>query len=268
MYISVVTPTMSLSPCFLLLVSSGHQLFITLSLLGYFFLVFDLCMWCSGMWSLIAVTSLLMLLTVTSWIRDIIREFTFIHISILYAYWFFVISEALLFLSFFWSYFHITLPALPMEGLFDTDPVDLSYTNSLLLTNAAVCLSDGLTCRERILSGRHNQTSFIIGIAFISMQVKEYRTSGFYINDSVYTSLFFFYTGLHFTHVVLGLVAIGVILWCNVCLIAHASAGVIMPIDVSFSIIPQHQHSTICVLYWHLVEILWLIIYLILYWCF
>ena len=36
---------------------------------------------------------------------------------------------------------------------------------------------------------------------------------GFSINDSVYSSVFFFLTGLHFFHVVVGIILISILFW-------------------------------------------------------
>merc|ERR1712073_2028 len=47
--------------------------------------------------------------------------------------------------------------------------------------------------------------SFILAWTFISLQIKEFRIIGLSINDSVYSSLFFFLTGLHFFHLLFGL---------------------------------------------------------------
>jgi heme/copper-type cytochrome/quinol oxidase subunit 3 len=47
--------------------------------------------------------------------------------------------------------------------------------------------------------------SFILAWTFISLQIKEFRIMGLSINDSVYSCLFFFLTGLHFFHLLVGL---------------------------------------------------------------
>merc|ERR1711993_53574 len=47
--------------------------------------------------------------------------------------------------------------------------------------------------------------SFILAWTFISLQIKEFRIMSLSINDSVYSSLFFFLTGLHFFHLSFGL---------------------------------------------------------------
>merc|ERR1719215_907109 len=49
--------------------------------------------------------------------------------------------------------------------------------------------------------------SFILAWTFISLQIKEFRIMGLSINDSVYSCLFFFLTGLHFFHLL-------VMAWC------------------------------------------------------
>merc|ERR1712209_404744 len=55
--------------------------------------------------------------------------------------------------------------------------------------------------------------SFIHAWTFISLQIKEFRIMGLSINDSVYSSVFFFLTGLHFFHLLLGLFLLGLFFW-------------------------------------------------------
>merc|ERR1712051_842275 len=56
----------------------------------------------------------------------------------------FIASEALLFVSFFWASFHSlsspTLGIWPGEGFYLPDPCELTFANTLLLSNAAVSL--------------------------------------------------------------------------------------------------------------------------------
>ena len=56
-------------------------------------------------------------------------------------------------------------------------------------------------------------SSFILAVAFISLQIKEFRIMGLSINDSVYSSLFFFLTGLHFFHLLVGLFLCCLLFW-------------------------------------------------------
>jgi len=55
--------------------------------------------------------------------------------------------------------------------------------------------------------------SFIIAWTFISLQIKEFRIMGLSINDSVYSCLFFFLTGLHFFHLLVGLFLCCLLFW-------------------------------------------------------
>merc|ERR1712154_570830 len=123
----------------------------------------------------------------------------------------FIASEALLFVSFFWASFHSlsspTLGIWPGEGFYVPDPCELTFANTLLLSNAVVSLGGAFVSLE--ISSQFliffSLFSFILAWTFISLQIKEFRIMGLSINDSVYSSLFFFLTGLHFFHLVVGL---------------------------------------------------------------
>lgn len=123
----------------------------------------------------------------------------------------FLASEALLFSSFFWACFHsLSSPNLgvwPGEGFYVPDPCELTFANTLLLSNAAVSLGGAVISVESSCSFSifFSLCSFILAWTFISLQIKEFRIMGLSINDSVYSSVFFFLTGLHFFHLVVGL---------------------------------------------------------------
>merc|ERR1712062_183188 len=129
----------------------------------------------------------------------------------------FVFSEGLLFLSFFWVFFHSSCSPATEDGIYVPDPCELTYTNTLLLSNAALSLGCTFICREAVLSinefgGNISIISFILAWTFISLQIKEFHTLAFYINDSIFGSVFFFLTGLHFFHVIVGIILISIIL--------------------------------------------------------
>jgi cytochrome c oxidase subunit 3 len=48
---------------------------------------------------------------------------------------------------------------------------------------------------------------------FISLQIKEFRIMALSINDSLYSCLFFFLTGLHFFHLIIGLLLLSLLFW-------------------------------------------------------
>merc|ERR1712228_781128 len=84
-----------------------------------------------------------------------------------------------------------------------------------LFSNAAVSLGGAFVSLEISSSFLlfFSLFSFILGFTFISLQIKEFRIMGLSINDSVYSSLFFFLTGLHFFHLLLGLLLLSLFFW-------------------------------------------------------
>merc|ERR1712204_133288 len=133
----------------------------------------------------------------------------------------FLASEALLFISFFWAAFHSlsspTLGVWPGEGFYVPDPCEITFANTLLLSNAAVSLGGAFVSLENSSSFLifFSVFSFILALTFISLQIIEFRIMGLSINDSVYSSVFFFLTGLHFFHLVLGLLLISLFYWSS-----------------------------------------------------
>merc|ERR1711948_192974 len=100
--------------------------------------------------------------------------------------------------------------------------------------------------------------SFILGWTFISLQIKEFRIMGLSINDSVYSSVFFFLTGLHFFHLVVGLFLLSLFFWgCS-----FPSKGCKY---LSLRSSEVHLFYNLQNFYWHFLEILWLFIFLVLY---
>merc|ERR1712061_66892 len=124
------------------------------------------------------------------------------------VFFLFLASEALLFISFFWASLHsLSSPSLgvwPAEGFYLPDPCELTFANTLLLSNAAVSLGGAFISLEISSSFLifFSLFSFILAWTFISLQIKEFRIMGLSINDSVYSSVFFFLTGLHDTYYV------------------------------------------------------------------
>merc|ERR1711904_126925 len=157
------------------------------------------------------------------WFRDLLREFLKkyeILLMVLFLVFFlFLRSEALLFISFFWASFHsLSSPSTgvwPGEGFYVPDPTELTFANTLLLSNAAVSLGGAFVSLEISSSFIifFSLFSFILALTFISLQIREFRIMGLHINDSIYSSVFFFLTGLHFFHLVIGLFLLSLFFW-------------------------------------------------------
>merc|ERR1712203_956084 len=157
------------------------------------------------------------------WFRDLLREFykkyEILLMVLFLVFFLFLASEALLFISFFWASFHsLSSPSLgvwPGEGFYVPDPCELTFANTLLLSNAAVSLGGAFVSLEisSSLLIFFSLFSFILAWTFISLQIKEFQLMGLLINDSVYGSVFFFLTGLHFFHLLAGLQLLSLFFW-------------------------------------------------------
>merc|ERR1712217_761331 len=112
--------------------------------------------------------------------------------------------------------------------------------NTLLLSNAAVSLggafiSLGLSSQFLIF---FSLFSFILTWTFISLQIKEFWIMGLSIIDSVYSCLFFFLTGLHFFHLLVGLFLVCLFFWsCSFNDLDSLSHGLVTPLPGTLFII-------------------------------
>ena len=171
------------------------------------------------------------------WFRDLLREFVKKYEVLLIIFFLlfllFLVSEGLLFVSFFWTSFHSlsssTLGIWPGEGFYLPDPCELTFANTLLLSNAAISLGNAFISLE--ISSQFfiyfSLFSFILAWTFISLQIKEFRIMGLSINDSVYSCLFFFLTGLHFFHLLVSLLLLSLLLWsCGFSFISFLSFSI------------------------------------------
>merc|ERR1712190_75579 len=200
------------------------------------------------------------------WHRDLLREFykkyEILFMVLFLLFLLFLFSEALLFISFFWASFHsLSSPTFGgWTGFYCPDPCELTFANTLLLSNAAISLGNAFISLEISSSFLifFSLFSFILAWTFISLQIKEFRIMGLSINDSVYSSVFFFLTGLHFFHLLFGLLLLGLFFWsCSF----PSKVQYYLSLRVSEVIL----FSNFMFFYWHFVEILWIFIFLVFY---
>merc|ERR1712012_737709 len=202
------------------------------------------------------------------WFRDLLRELAKKHEILIICgfllFFLFLASEGLLFMSFFWASFHSlcspTLGVCRGEGFYLPDPCELTFANTLLLSNAAVSLGSAFISLE--ISSQFfivfSLFSFILAWTFISLQIKEFRIMGLSINDSVYSCVFFFLTGLHFFHLLVGLFLCCLYFWgCSF----PSKSEYFLSLRVS----EVHLFYNLQLLYWHFLEFLWLFIFQVFY---
>ena len=216
------------SESFCLLINSSWLLIFTLIIILFIFTGFNIYCWTRIQFSysnfIIFINFFFgIIFNFHFWSRDLLREFQKKYEILLIIFFLlfsgFLISEALLFISFFWTSFHSlsspTLGLWPGETFYIPDPCELTFANTLLLSNAAISLGNTFINLE--ISSQFyiffTLFSFYLSSLFISLQIKEFRVMALSINDSLYSCLFFFLTGLHFFHLTIGLLLLSLLFW-------------------------------------------------------
>jgi len=164
------------------------------------------------------------------WFRDIITEATFLgdhtlavqkglYIGVIL----FIVSEALFFAAIFWAYFHSALtPTIelgaqwPPIGIEPINPFELPLLNTVILLSSGATITyahHSLTNKSRKGSLYGSIFTVILAIIFTVFQGIEYSVSSFTISDGVFGTCFFFGTGFHGLHVIIGTLFLAVALW-------------------------------------------------------
>lgn len=213
------------------------------------------------------INILLLLIIVYQWFRDIIRESqsgnhtSKVQKGILLGFLLFLVSEIMLFFSFFWSYFHSSLaPSIELALIWP--PLGINFINpwGIPLLGSIVLLGSGFIVtlsHHALISGNKNLSilhlilTIILGLLFIYLQFTEYKFSEFTIADSVYGSVFYMTTGLHAIHVIIGVFFLFIQL---------------IRLFFDHFTLEHHLGYEFAIFYWHLVDLVWLFVFLTYYW--
>lgn len=184
--------------------------------------------------------------------------------SVLYSI---LISEFLLFASYFWAFYHLSLttPTMFNSGILLPSCSGLIILIIVILSNASI-ITDviylsiyySITYIYSILM----MIIFILGSIFISCQITEFLLLQYFMSTSLYPAIFYSLTSLHFFHVLVGVFLISIYTF-------HVSTNYVetnmlaVPFYSATQVIPLLEYFII--LYWHLVELLWLFIDFVLY---
>jgi cytochrome c oxidase subunit 3 len=172
----------------------------------------------------------------------------------------FIISEIFFFLAIFWTYFHSSgSPSIELGTVWP--PIGINAINpfELPLLNTVILLSSGVTityAHHSLIQGNRKGALFggiftiILAVLFTAFQGLEYTVSSFTITDSVYGSCFFFGTGFHGLHVIIGTAFLLVGIW-----------------RIFAYHLTDHHHLGLesGILYWHFVDVVWLFLYISVY---
>ena len=167
----------------------------------------------------------------------------------------FLVADAMTFAGFFAAY--LTFKAvnpLPEGAIYELE-LPLPILNTvLLLVSSATFHKAGQAIRQNQQSRCRNWLLVTagLGLAFLVSQMVEYFTLPFGLTDNLYASTFFAATGFHGLHVTLGALMILIVWWQ-----ARADGGRVTA--------EHHFPLEAAELYWHFVDGIWVILFVILY---
>ena len=201
------------------------------------------------------------------WFRDIISEGTFLGNHTLavqkglnLGVILFIVSEALFFLAIFWAFFHSALtPTVelgaqwPPMGIEPINPFELPLLNTIILLSSGATVTyahHALIKGDRAGSLYGSVFTVLLALIFTLFQAVEYNVSSFTISDGAFGTCFYFGTGFHGLHVIIGTIFLAVGLW-----------------RIFAYHLTDHHHLGFesGILYWHFVDVVWLFLYVSIY---
>lgn len=208
-----------------------------------------------------------LIVNVTFWWRDVIRESTFegqhtsaVQTGLRFGRILFIVSEVRLFFAFFWAFFHASLnptPSIgavwPPKGIEIRDPWLIPLLNTALLLTSGAALT---WSHSGLLGGYFFETNtgliftIVLASIFTGFQAYEYLNAPFSLADGIYGSAFYRLTGLHGFHVIVGTIFLSVALYRNRS--SHFTTS-------------SHVGYESAGWYWHFVDVVWIILFIAIY---
>lgn len=210
---------------------------------------------------------LIVIAVMAIWIRDVIREGSFlshhtdkVNTGLKIGFSLFIVSEVMFFFAFFWTFFHSSLAPVaqiggiwPPVGIVPLEALHIPLLNTviLLVSGATITIAHYalLVNNERMAIVGFFGT-ILLAVLFTYLQYFEYMHALFNISDSVYGSIFYMATGFHGFHVIIGTIYITV----NAVrfLRGHYTSE-------------QHMGFEFGAWYWHFVDVVWLFLFFSVY---
>ncbi len=167
----------------------------------------------------------------------------------------FLIADGMTFAGFFAAYltFKAVNPLLP-DAIYELElPLPTLNTVLLLVSSAtfhrageALRKNEAKQCQKWLL------ITAALGVSFLASQMVEYFTLPFGLTDNLYASTFYALTGFHGLHVTLGAIMILIVWWQTRSPGGRITAQNQFPLEAAE-------------LYWHFVDGIWVILFIILY---
>jgi len=177
----------------------------------------------------------------------------------------FISSEVMFFAGLFAAYFNTRANYVDVGGVKQWPPqqfADILNPLSLILVATIVLISSSVTCQMAIWAIRRDDrrgfirnigVTFVLGVVFLLMQAYDYSLlfeEGMTLGSGPFGTTYFTLTGFHGAHVFGGVIMLGVVLY-------RGMAG-------QFSS-RHHDAVEAASLYWHFVDVVWILLFSILY---
>ena len=166
----------------------------------------------------------------------------------------FIISEIMIFGAFFTAYFFIRVAnGDPWPAPGTKIPLAVAGFNTAILISSSFTLHWAETSIKRgnrfglragILS------TLMLGATFLFIQINEYVHLGFAPSNSAQATIFYGLTGLHGAHVCIGLILLSIVT-------VRSFRGHYSP--------EEHRGLNVPGIYWHFVDIMWIVVYTTVY---
>jgi len=226
-----------------------------------------------GSWITLVLGLLVVLTVMYFWWRDVIHESRtpglhtpLVRLGLRYGMMFFIASEVMFFVGFFWAYFNFKLfpenlsvpagviPTWPPPGVVTFDPFHFPFLNTMILLLSGTTITwahHSLIERDKkgLITGLG--LTIILGLCFTMVQAIEYSHAPFKFTGGIYPSVFFLATGFHGFHVIVGTLFL-IVCWFR------ARADQFTP--------ERHFGFEAAAWYWHFVDVVWLFLFVCIYW--
>jgi cytochrome c oxidase subunit 3 len=173
----------------------------------------------------------------------------------LFGFIVFLISESMLFLGLFVAYltFRAVATSWPPAGTPELELLLPGINTVILLSSSFVIHQADVAIKQDDLSGarRWFLITMAMGATFLAGQLYEYNHLGFGIKSNLFASTFYVLTGFHGLHVLVGILLMAGVLWRSR-RPGHYSSQ-------------SHFGVEAAEVYWHFVDVIWVILFLLLY---